>query len=806
MIDLETTDKAAMPRQKVSRSVKDTTKWKHDCIDAVIATTKHQDSIRRRSLSERKRNYDLFNNRIDADHFKHITNPFNNSQNDANTFKLPATLQPYDILFPIFNVLFGEEHKRFFNPIVRAVNDTAVREKEETAKQAVLQQLLQFMADPSQPSEEFLKKAQMSLKDMREETASMFLAYYKKKFQLKDTFAKGWKHWLLAGEEFYDIKQVAGEVDLRCVNPLQIYFVLPENSDSVQEASQILEENWMTINEIIDEFYEVLTPSQIDELENYFDDPFLGQELMHPFSIRSVDSLDSFQNEENTANRIPVRRVRWKTFRKVGMFYYIDPQTGKEESMLVDETWRWDKEDPMQRVEWFWVNEYYEGVKIGSEMYLDKLTRRRPQQFRSMDNLSKCKSGYTGRICSALNSVSTSLMDRLVPWIYLYFITWYDTELALSTNIGKIGLIDVSTMPDGWDVEKWFYYARAMKIGFVNSMGEGNKRAGLSQNQSQLNKEMNLEMGNYIQFNITLLQEIERKIQNTAGVPPERLGAIDSREQVGNVDRSIVQSSLVTEDLFRMHTMTKLDTCTAILEVAKDVYKTGSKSLQFVTDDLQEIIFQIDGETFNSADYGLFLTDDNKDMQVLEAMQSHVKFALQNDQMAFYQIADLYTSESVAQVRAELKQYYLNKREEMQAAQQQEAELTQAQIEAENQRHEELLLMQKYKTDMDNATKVQVASIGVYSRQLELDLDQDGIPDPVELAAQALDQHKVAYDNFINKLKLQVDTFKVKGEQELKKKELKLKEKEIKSKERIAENKDRTALQVARQNKNKHDK
>jgi hypothetical protein len=806
MIDLETTDKAAMPRQKVSRSVKDTTKWKHDCIDAVIATTKHQDSIRRRSLSERKRNYDLFNNRIDADHFKHITNPFNNSQNDANTFKLPATLQPYDILFPIFNVLFGEEHKRFFNPIVRAVNDTAVREKEETAKQAVLQQLLQFMADPSQPSEEFLKKAQMSLKDMREETASMFLAYYKKKFQLKDTFAKGWKHWLLAGEEFYDIKQVAGEVDLRCVNPLQIYFVLPENSDSVQEASQILEENWMTINEIIDEFYEVLTPSQIDELENYFDDPFLGQELMHPFSIRSVDSLDSFQNEENTANRIPVRRVRWKTFRKVGMFYYIDPQTGKEESMLVDETWRWDKEDPMQRVEWFWVNEYYEGVKIGSEMYLDKLTRRRPQQFRSMDNLSKCKSGYTGRICSALNSVSTSLMDRLVPWIYLYFITWYDTELALSTNIGKIGLIDVSTMPDGWDVEKWFYYARAMKIGFVNSMGEGNKRAGLSQNQSQLNKEMNLEMGNYIQFNITLLQEIERKIQNTAGVPPERLGAIDSREQVGNVDRSIVQSSLVTEDLFRMHTMTKLDTCTAILEVAKDVYKTGSKSLQFVTDDLQEIIFQIDGETFNSADYGLFLTDDNKDMQVLEAMQSHVKFALQNDQMAFYQIADLYTSESVAQVRAELKQYYLNKREEMQAAQQQEAELTQAQIEAENQRHEELLLMQKYKTDMDNATKVQVASIGVYSRQLELDLDQDGIPDPVELAAQALDQHKVASDNFINKLKLQVDTFKVKGEQELKKKELKLKEKEIKSKERIAENKDRTALQVARQNKNKHDK
>ena len=42
---------------------------------------------------------------------------------------------------------------------------------------------------------------QNSFKDMKEETANMFLAYYKKKFRLKDTTAKGFKDWLLAGEE-----------------------------------------------------------------------------------------------------------------------------------------------------------------------------------------------------------------------------------------------------------------------------------------------------------------------------------------------------------------------------------------------------------------------------------------------------------------------------------------------------------------------------------------------------------------------------------------------------------------------------
>jgi hypothetical protein len=40
--------------------------------------------------------------------------------------------------------LFGEEHKRFFNPIVRVVNDTAVTDKEEKLKQAIVKGLYDF--------------------------------------------------------------------------------------------------------------------------------------------------------------------------------------------------------------------------------------------------------------------------------------------------------------------------------------------------------------------------------------------------------------------------------------------------------------------------------------------------------------------------------------------------------------------------------------------------------------------------------------------------------------------------------------
>ena len=811
------TNKALMPRQKVSRSVKETTKWKYDCVNAVIATTKLKDTKRRRTISERKRNYDLFNNKIDEAHFRHITNPFNISREGANTFKLPATLQPYDILYPIFNVLFGEEHKRFFNPIVRVVNDSAIKEKEEMTKQAVLSALQEYLLRNVQPNpenpeeppptpEDVIKNAYKNIKDMREETANLFLQYYKKKYRLKDEFAKGWKDWLLCGEEFYSIEQVANEVSIRRVNPLQVYFFIPENVDTVDEASQILEQNYMTVNQLIDEFYEYLTPQQIDELEMYYANYFPGNEIINPMTIRTVESIYNFEGEEYALDRIPVFRVRWKSFRKVGNFYYIDPQTGEEQQILVDESWQWDKQDPSQRIEWFWISEYWEGIRIGADMYIDEMIRRRPQQFRSMDNLSKCKSGYVGRLCSAQNSQSTSLMDRLVPWLYLYFIIWYDTELALATNIGKIAVIDVSTIPDGWDVEKWFYYARAMRVGFVNSMNEGNKRMGINQNMSTLNKELNLEMGNYIQFNIQLLQEIERKIQNTAGVPPQRLGAISSSEMVGNVERSLTQSSLVTEDLFRMHTLTKLDACTAIIEVAKDVYRNGSKTLQYVTDDLQDILFQVDGEMFNEADYGVFVTDDMKDMEVLESMKAHAKFALQNDQMAFYQLADIYTSESVSHVRAELKRYYEEKQQQMQAQQQQQTEISQQQIAAQQQMHAEEMALKQYMNDTDNQTKIQVAQINVFSRQQDLDLNNDGVPDPIALAGQALKEREAASKEFIEKLKLQAEKIKSSSETSIKRKELALKEKEIASREKTEKLKAETALKVAKANKNKYDK
>lgn len=786
------------PLQKVSTLVKNTTKWRHDNLDYVIASTKSLDSQRRSTMQNKKRNYDLYNNKIDNTVFSHITNPFGLNSNKMGEFQLPATLQCYDVLYPIFTRLLSEESKRFFDPKVKVINEQAISQKEDQRKEIVMnlyQEYLMGYYDNMTPQQFTKYASSYTIKDMREVQSTYLLSYYKRRLRLNDVFVDGFKDWLLAGEELYYVGEKGGRLIVRPVNPLQAYFKLPENTEFIDEAEQILEVNYLTPFEIVDEFYEYLTPSQIDTLENYQNT--VSETFIHgPIRISEVESIYHFENQESHMHRIPVYRCTWKSFRKMGVFKYLD-QNYQVQEEVVDEYFEWDKSNPDQSVEWFWVSQYWEGVRIGNEMYIDELCRPKKHQFRSIDNISECKSGYIGNISSARNSPSTSLMDRIVPWIYLYLITWYNTELALATNIGKIGLLDVSLVPEGWEIEKWLYYARAMRIGFVNTLNEGNRKLGLSgQNMSTQNKELNLEMGNYIQFNIQLLQQIEQKIMFTTGVSPQRLGDVGSYEAVGNTQSAIINSSMITENEFRIHNGIKLRVCDAVIEVAKSLLGENKKVFQYITDDLADILFEVDGAELMNCDLGVFATNSDKDMEAYQMYKEHVKFALQNDQMAFHQIGDLYTSDSITEIRNKLKDHFMMINQQQQEQQQQAIQVEQEKIAAQQEAHEEELAMRQYISDSTNETKIAVAQINAYIGQENMDQDGNGLIDPIEIGDQALKRLELDSKNMIEKLKLDQEKVSKAKEERLKREELELSKKELQSKEKLEKEK----LKVEREN------
>jgi hypothetical protein len=441
--------------------------------------------------------------------------------------------------------------------------------------------------------------------------------------------------------------------------------------------------------------------------------------------------------------------------RKIGKLTYID-ELGLSQETIVSESYKPDAEAG-EKIDYMWVSEYWEGTKLGEDIYIH--IRPRPDQFRSMDNLSLCHSGYVGTVYNANNAQSVSLMDRLVPWIYLYITMWYRLELAIAANQGKIALIDLSLVPDGWDVEKWMYYAQSMKFGFVDSFNEGKKGQStgkLAGNISTQNKVLDMETGNFIQQHIQLLEFVENKINSLSGVTPQRKGAISTSELVGNTQRAVVQSSHITEKLFEVHNETKVRVMEALLNVAKETYKGKTKRFQYMTDDLSSVVFSLQGNDIANSEYGLFVSNSTKDTMALDALKQLTHAALQNDQISLSDVIQIYNSNSIADTRVKLKKSEQESRarqaeaQKMQMQQQQQQQQQQMQLEVEKENREDA------RNAQDNQTKLDIARMNMESKGQDRDLNNNQVRDDIDLAKVQLEREKLQVNRALKERELNI--------------------------------------------------
>jgi hypothetical protein len=111
-------------------------------------------------------------------------------------------------------------------------------------------------------------------------------------------------------------------------------------------------------------------------------------------------------------------------------------------------------------------------------------------------------------------------------------------------------------------------------------------------------------------------------------------------------------------------------------------------------------ILDFDSEVFCEAEYGIFVSDSSKDVEMMDTLKSLTQPFIQNGG-SLTLVADLYRTKNPASFQRKLEQYENEMRESQQKAQE-------AQMEVENAKVE----MEKYKIDADNQTKIEVALIG----------------------------------------------------------------------------------------------
>lgn len=795
---------SSLPVQKLPMSAKNRA-WRESSMDYYINFRYTNGSNLRSDRSRKITNYDLHNGKVNPNDVEKICDPLGITGSTwADRF------QHYDKTSEPIRLLIGEESTRPDNAIVISESPTDITRKTDALKKRILSSLEQLLlaevdpssVDPNNPPptpEQVLKAEKYNPSDMVESKANKILKILKKKLNTKWLFNQGFKDVLIAGEEIYWTGILNGEPSMRKCNPLNITVIMDDDCVFIDDALAVIEERMLTIPSILDEYGDELTQADIDKLQEYSRGVF-GQYNtaggMEPTFTTAQGSMvmngstptSSYQGNNVNNYALRVTRVEWYSMKKVGTLSYTDPETGESVEELVDETFQstfkvFKEYNPDVEVEWFWINEVWEGIKIAHDIYLG--VKPKPNQRRRMDNPYYCKTGYTGFISEATNSQSVSLVDRIKPYQYLYDIMAYRLDMAFASDQGKVFLMDLAQIPtsEGIDVEKWMYYLKEMKIGFINSHEEG-KKGGQTGKTSQFNQfqAVDLSLAASIQQYINYLEYIQQQIYYVSGITPQRLGSIGSSELVGNTERAVNQSSLITEYLFEAHQEVKRRVYTSLIEVAKVAWRKG-KVAQFVNDDLSLEILNLEESEFENSEMNVFVSNLAKDKQIKERLDGLMEVALKMEKADLSTMVDAIYNDSPKDIAAILKKaeqdFYQRKQDEAKAQQDHEAQLAQMQQQHEQELHayesderQKDRDLQQYVADENNRTKIEVQELANYFQATDTDSDNNGIPDAMEIANHALDTQALNQKSFLEQQKISADMEKHKKDKDHAAKEL----------------------------------
>ena len=463
----------------------------------------------------------------------------------------------------------------------------------------------------------------------------------------------------------------------------------------------------------------------------------------------------------------------WKSRRRIKKVKSYDPVTGEEVFSFYPENYVLN-EDLGEEEKIFYINEAWEGTKIGENIYVNM--RPRPVQYNRLSNPSRCHFGIVGSIYNLNDNKPFSLVDMMKPYNYLYDAVHDRLNKLMAKNWGKIIQLDLSKVPAGWDIEKWMYYAKSMNIAVVDSFKEGNVGASTGKLAGALNNAnsgvIDAELGNIIQQNINLLEFIKMEMSEVAGISKQREGQISNRETVGGVERATLQSSHITEWLFVVHDDVKRRALECFLETAKIAIKGRSKKFQYILSDNSIRVMDIEGDEFADADYGLVVDSSSSVQELNSKLDMLAQAALQNQALNFSTIMKLYGSSSLAEKQRLVERNEQQMMERQQQAQQQELQARQEEAMANAQMKEAELAQKEAANIRDNETKLAIAHISAASTP-------EGTMEP-SFSEEAKANLKEKMREFDEKIRLDRERFN--HEKATTKEELRLKEKQINKK------------------------
>lgn len=695
--------------------------------------------------------YNVYNNQFPLSWFAHITNPLSAKKAENKAF--PAKIRPVTILRPNIDLMLAEfRHRPFeynienlgdsgYSAYMQKMGDAAkqnltdhfmqevLQQAQDSGQQLTPEQMQQLQQEPPLP-EQVKEEFQGSYKDALAIKAQKWLNRTVRGHKVRSKQGKMFKDYLIAGEA-YSYKAVENDqLIYKRVSPLNIDYSISESEDFVEDGEWVVHREFLTLSDVVDQFYAVLKEENLKKLESDY----------HYGTPSKFYNFMSLGLNEDTINKVPVYHVQWKGRKKIGFLSYLDMETFQLVEEMVDEDYIVDR-DKGEQVEWRWVNEAYEIWKLGSDIY----TRMRalPVQRSEMNNLSTCKLSYNGRKYSDTHSTNISVLEIGIPFQIMYIIVTYILEKTIAKSKGKIVLMDVNTIPteNGWDEEKFFYYGEAIGYSLIDRNGLGVDKTW---NQYQV---LDLSLFDQIKQLIELQLHFKQEWDDILGINRQRKGQTLSSDGQGVNERAAFQSTVMTDMIFLGFEEFTNSDLQGLLDYMPVLTAKGDYSKYNDSDYGTQLLEIYPGE-FTMEQLGVFVQDASTAIQRLDEMKQYAQAMIQSGHKPST-VMEIIAAVNVADLTAKLKQIEAidEQIQQMTMKSEQDAEAAADERKKDFASFQELLDERKTNLEFDRKEDLEYIK-GMFNTFTFKDGDSNanGIPDATEVMKLQMDRDKLKID------------------------------------------------------------
>jgi hypothetical protein len=712
---------------------------------------------------------------------------------------LPAYVKHYSIITTPLNELIGEMSKRPDTYRVKAFDDDSQSEELEfktnilqefilaQAKQKILEKAAMQGAEIEeeelqQMTMEEVKEQLDSYTSIAEKWANHILTCTKADYNLKEKSEDTFRDLGISAREFYHIYEDNSKVgyNIEVLNPKNEWHLTTPDRKYVSDPTGRAQGAYaagavyvMELSEIIERFPD-LTKDEIDHLRSSLQDYGLinvrESNLGNPNVTPGIDSVtyDTFdplvlqtrmiiesEMKENsdtlkdflglTSNvssfgyKYVVVYGYWISKKKIGKLIYTD-EMGNEQSMLVDENYKSGTIPTQISLEWGWINQWYQGVKIGPDIY----------HLKPYNLLPYCP--IIGTIYELKNTEARSLVDMMKPFQVIYNVCMNQLFSLLKKEIGNVASINIRRVPrlkDGDEqdaLDVWEMEARERGVIFDDDSPE-NTKAPVS--NTSIAKNIDLTRTNEMQARYTLAIQMKNECWELVGMSKQRMGSTSPSESATGVNTAIQQSYSQTEPLFVAHEYVMGMLYQAVIDASLYVEsKKPESTLSYITNEGESAFVKVNGSDLRFRDLKVFPTNRPEDTQMFNELRALAQPLMQNGG-SLYDVIELYSTKSMRQMKKtfkDLRDQQLAMQQQAQQLEQQKLQQQQQQAEAALQQaqamEQERIANDNYQAELDRINKKEIAIIQAmgFGKVEGEDTNNNGVQDALEMSKFASEE------------------------------------------------------------------